>query len=29
MSDLCESDPSADMARIEDDKGGLLYNCFD
>ncbi|KAJ1328869.1 ankyrin repeat domain-containing protein 50 [Microdochium nivale] len=29
MSHLCESDPSADMVRIEDDKGGLLYNCFD
>ncbi|KAH7031007.1 uncharacterized protein B0I36DRAFT_207242, partial [Microdochium trichocladiopsis] len=29
MSDLCESDPSADMTRIEDDKGGLLHNCFD
>src|SRR5271167_4882011 len=29
LEDLCESDPSTDMSRIEDDKGSLLQNCFD
>lgn len=29
MEDLCESDPATDMARIAQDKGGLLTKCFD